>query len=451
MKTVFTIVSSGDSYGPDMTSTLSATEIEHRERIAHLLRRTTLGPAAGAVEARAERTYDEVLDETLTDTADRAPDREPPIGYQAAKLGEPPATDDEGEVYLTEDDTIQWWLDRLRDPDAGLHERMVWYWHGHFTSHIWSGEAEMMWNQHRTIRRFALGNFRDLTREILRDPLMLVYLNGDGSRGDMPNENLARELMELFTLGVGNYTEDDVKAGARALSGWYVDWEDGFTARFDPDVHYSRPVTFLGTRGRFGVDEVVDAVCDHPSCATHVATRLHAHLVGAAPDPAELDRLARVFRAADLEILPLVAAIVRGPAFEASRRTKPRQPVEWLVAALSALGADGSEIDWWSLQLAGQVPFMPPNVAGWPDDERWLGGSQILGRVNRILEKSWDDAVDTDIEPTVDAVLERCNLWSVSEATRSVLDATAARQSEYDRRLELLFALALCSPEFALA
>ena len=145
---------------------------------------------------------------------------------------------------------------------------------------------------------------------MLTDPLMLLYLDGAGSNGDNPNENLARELMELFTLGVGNYAEDDVKAGARALSGWRVDWENN-EAWFEPDAHYDRPLTFLGTRARFGVDEVVDAVCDHAACAVHVATRLHTHLVGVEPEPDEAERLARVFRSADLEILPLVEAIVR--------------------------------------------------------------------------------------------------------------------------------------------
>lgn len=427
---------------------MSAAQREHRERIAHLLRRTTMGgadPAGGGYGS----SYDALLDQILSDTADRAPVLDPPAGFAAALYDEPPETED-GEPVLTEDDVIQWWLSRLRDPAAGLHERMVWYWHGHFTSHIWSGEPAMMWRQHKTIRHRALGNFRDLTRDMLKDPLMLVYLNGDGSSGAMPNENLARELMELFTLGVGNYTEDDVKAGAHALSGWWVDW-DGGEAYFESSEHYDRPVTFLGRRGRYGVDEVVDAVCDHPACALHVATRIHRHLVGTQLEDAEGERLADLFRDADLEIMPLVEAIVRSESFERSRRARPRQPVEWLIAALAALGADHHVIDWWSLQLDGQVPFMPPNVAGWPDDDRWIGASQILRRVNQVLERSWDESLDTDIVPTVDAVLQRCGLWDVSATTRSVLEAAAARQSEYDQRLELLLSLALCSPEFALA
>ena len=463
MKNRFTEGSPPGSYVPAMD--LTADDIERREAIAHLLRRTTFGPAAGQVERLAGRAYPDVVDDVLADSGDRAIAAQgvasaralaAPIGVrarlEAERTGEAVEvrTDDDGNPVLEDEDILQWWLERLRDPDAGLHERMVWYWHGHFTAHLHSGESEMVWNHHVTMRQHALGNFRELTRSMLRDPLMLLYLDGAGSTGDNPNENLARELMELFTLGVGNYTEDDVKAGACALSGWNVDWEAN-TSWFDPEAHYDRLVTFLGVRDRFGVDEVVDAVCDHPACPSHVATRLYRHLVGVDPDPAEADRLGRIFRAADLEILPLVAAIVRSDGFAAGRRARPRQPVEWLIGALSALGANDAQIDTWQLHLAGQVPLSPPNVAGWPDDDRWLGASQILTRVNQVLGRSWDDSLDTSIEPTVDAVLARCSIWDVSTETRTTLQQAIDQQTEYDSGLELLFALSLCSPEFALA
>ena len=463
MKDGFTVGSRPRFYVRAMHLTVD--EIEHREAIAHLLRRTTLGPPAGRVEGLAAQDYDDVVDAVLADTGDRVvaaqgarSSREiaMPIGFRATleseRTGEAAEirTDDDGTPVLEDEDVLQWWLHQLHHPDAGLHERMVWYWHGHFTAHLHAGESEMVWKHHVTVREHALGNFRELTRAMLQDPLMLLYLDGAGSRGDNPNENLARELMELFTLGVGNFTEDDVKAGARALSGWHVDWEHA-SAWFDPDTHYDRPVSYLGTRGRYGLDEVVDAVCDHAACPVHVATRLHRHLVGVDPAPEEAARLARVFRAADLEILPLVEAIVRSDGFRSARRTRPRQPVEWLIGALSALGAEDAAIDTWQLHLAGQVPLSPPNVAGWPDDDRWLGASQILTRVNQVLSRAWDDSLDTTIEPTVDAVLDRCSLWDVSAETRTSLDAAISRQTEFDSGLELLFALCLCSPEFALA
>ena len=405
--------------------------MQRHEAVAHLLRRTTFGPRPGQVERLVDRPVADLITDILDDRADRAE------GAATPDVSD----DDEG--------LVTWWVNRLRDPRAGIHERMVWFWHGHFTTSLDQVSADMMWRQHQRIRRHALGNFRALTREMLTDAAMLVYLNGSGSTGDNPNENLARELMELFTLGRGNYTEDDVKAAARALSGYWVDW-DTSEVHFEEDDHYDRPVRFLGERARHDADSVADALLAQPACARHVAGRLHRHLVGLDPEPAQLEELAARFRDDDLEILPLVEAIVRSDAFAASARTRPRQPIEWLVAALAALGADDVELDTWSLAVAGQLPFHPPNVAGWPDDDRWVDGSQVLDRINRVLDLGWQEAIDLDVEPTVDSVLARCGIWEVSAGTRAVLDDAIRRQSEYDRGLELLFALTLTSPEFAL-
>jgi len=432
MKTIFTISSHHDPYVPSMFETQPNTPA-HREAIAHLLRRTAFGPRPGRVDAMAHRPLADVVDETLADIGDRA------VGLDLVE----PSED-------AEDEVIAWWFDRINDPRTGLHERMVWYWHGHFTTAIDNVGAVLMWEQHRLVRKHALGNFRTLTKAMLEDGAMLVYLDGDGSQGEQPNENLARELMELFTLGVGNYTEDDVKAAARALSGYWVDW-DTAEVTFEPAEHYDRPIQFLGSRSRFSAADIADALCDQTACARHVARRLHRHLVGVDPDDNHLDRLAAVFRGADLEILPLVEAIVRGDSFWANHRSRPRQPVEWLIAATAALGADNIEFDPWELEVSGQVPFNPPNVAGWPEGDRWVGGSQVLGRISHVLQLSREEIIDTNIEPTVDAVLERCSIWDISDATRAALDGAARDQPEYAQRLELLFALTLASPEFALA
>ena len=405
--------------------------MEQHEAIAHLLRRTTFGPRPGQVEALVGRDIDDVIDEILDDRTDRAE------GASEPNLDE-------------NNDLVTWWLERLRDPRAGIHERMVWYWHGHFTTNLDQVTDDMMWQQHQRIRRHALGNFGDLAREMVTDAAMLVYLDGSGSDGENPNENLSRELMELFTLGVGNYGEDDVKAAARALSGYWVEW-DTAVVNFESDNHYDRPVRFLGHRARHDVDSVVDALLAEPACARHVAGRIYRHLVGLDPDPEQLEELASVFRDADLEIVPLLEAILKSSSFKSARRSRPRQPVEWLVAALPALGATEAEIEIWSLAAAGQMPFHPPNVAGWPDDDRWVDGSQVLDRVNRVLDLGWNDLIDLDVEPTVDAVLARCGLWEISDETRAVLDDAIRRQTEYDRGLELLFALTLTSPEFSLA
>lgn len=407
------------------------------QKIAHLLRRTTFGPTPGAVERLAELGPDGATDSVLSNLTDLAAGTEPFV----------PSGNDNGD---DDEALVSWWLARMADPRAGLHERMTWFWHGHFTSSLDKTNSTMMWAQHLLIRRHALGNFREMAKAVVEDAAMLTFLDGDGSEGTNPNENLARELMELFTLGRGNYTENDVKAAARGLSGYWVDWDTG-EVEFDPESHYDRPVTFLGRRARYTATDIVDRICEQPACATHIARRLHTHLVGAPPSASEAERLARVFRDADLGILPLVEAIVRGDAFAGSIHNRYRTPVEWLLAASHALGAPASALDPWWLASLGQVPMAPPNVGGWPNDSRWVDGGQVLGHVGVVFELIDAGQVDTDVDPTVDAVLERCQLDSVSASTRAAMDQAAAAQSEYDYRLELLFTLALTSPEFSLA
>ena len=348
------------------------------------------------------------------------------------------------------DEVLLWWTDRLTDPAAGLHERMTWYWHTHFTSSLDKSSQRSMWIQHHLLRNHALGNFRDLCQAIAVDGAMLQYLDGSYSTGDAPNENFARELMELFTLGAGNYTEDDIRVAARGFSGWAVDWETG-EVTFDAERHYGRPLEFMGIRRRWDAESLIDAILDQPACAAHVAGRIHRHLVGTDPSPARRSELAAVFRGADYEILPLVEAILRHADFRDAIQARPRQPLEWLVAMLGATGHLDSELEIWWLDLLGQVPMSPPNVAGWPDGERWLAASQMLLRTTRVIELELPDSLYDEVPATIDAVLDRCGIYDPSPATLAALERAARAQPEYENGLEMLMTLALTSPEFSLA
>ncbi|MFT7648157.1 MAG: hypothetical protein ACI8Y4_002907 [Candidatus Poriferisodalaceae bacterium] len=163
--------------------------------------------------------------------------------------------------------TAAWVIDRLRDPFPSLHERLTWIWHDHFPV-SWDkidNPAFLVANQ-RVLRRHALGNFRDLVNAILKDPAMLVYLDGVASTAEEPNKNLARELMELFTLGRGHYSATDVRQAALALTGWDYDYESDEVV-FDEELAYVGSTTILGTTGRHDSDDVADIVCAHPACA----------------------------------------------------------------------------------------------------------------------------------------------------------------------------------------
>ncbi len=404
------------------------------EQIAHIFRRTTFGPAPGAVAEWVDAGPQALIDQLLSED-----------GF-ALDSGD---VDDElpGEDY---DSLPRWWIARLLSDDARLHERMTWFWHNHFTSSIARAPNRLMWRQHHLIRRHALGNFRELAQAMTIDSAMLYWLDGSGSRGESPNENLGRELMELMTVGAGNYTESDVRVAARALSGWWVDYETGDVA-FDPEAHYSGPLTFLGQRARWTAEKLVDHLCDQAACAEFVAGRLYRYFVGTEPSDDTRADLGDVFRHGDLEVKPLVQEILRRDEFLDSIHARPRQPVEWVAAAMRALRyqpAEGEE-QWW-LTLLNQTPFYPPNVAGWPHDDRWVAASQVLTKGNIVAGLTLPTELEDSLEPTVENVLAHCGLYDITDHTRATLDDVASTVDEYDGRLRLMLMLVLNSPEFNL-
>jgi uncharacterized protein (DUF1800 family) len=400
---------------------------DDRVLIAHLLRRTSFGPFPGQVDERARAGYAAALDAVLG------------AGPGAVELPQLGRGDDDYERL------VRWWLERMHDAASGLHEKMVWFWHGHFTTSLDSVDPADALRQHALFRTHALGNFRALTQAVTVDPAMLRYLNGAGSTGDAPNENYGRELMELFTLGRGNYTEADVRAAARGLAGWDLD-DDG-EARFDDTIAYNGVLTFLGRTGPLRAADVIDTVCDQPACAAFIAAKLHRFLVGRQPSDDRLAGLAATFRDSGLEIRPLVEDILRDPSFLESRYTRARSPVEWFVAATAGLGATGDPGD---LEPMGQVPFYPPNVAGWPEGNRWIAAGSVLARAAAAVDMA-DDTEVSDAADLVTHVLDRLSLYDVSDSTRRALERLASRIESRRDRASALYLTAVLSPEFALA
>jgi uncharacterized protein (DUF1800 family) len=420
--------------------------VDDRALVAHLLRRTGFGPQPGAVEELAAGGVDAAVEAVLaTDPLDP---------------GEPSLDDESEDDY---DEPVRHWLGLMCRPEAGLHEKLTWFWHGHLTSSYDKvGSWKMMWQQHRLLREHALGNFRDLLQAVTVDPAMLTYLDGDGSSADAPNENHSRELTELFALGRGQYSQDDVAAGAVALSGWWVDW-DAATADFDSEAGPPRPVTYLGRRGVADAAAVIDAVCDHPACPGHVVGALHRFLAGVYPEPARRDELARLFADGGLEIRPVVEAIVRHPSFLDLRLNRPRYPVEWVAAAIGAYGYDDTTLAehdtdvgllaYETCAALNQTPFYPPNVAGWPPGPRWLAPTYAAGRASLVWYLTAAAPLAEDDDPLT-AVLDRCSLYEVSPRTRSALEQAARQLADADDPAgadATLLGLAVASPEFALA
>lgn len=410
--------------------------------VAHALRRLTFGPAPEQVERFAAGNADP------TKAANAA------IEWAFAAPAQPIIALGEDQW----DSALRGWISSMQSPEAGVHEKLTWFWHGHFaTSSDKVGNMKILHAQQALLRKHALGNFGTLLREITTDPGMLLYLDGAGSSVEAPNENYAREVMELFTIGRGSYTEADVKAGALALAGWNVDYESGKVS-FDESIALGGEVVYLGRRGRLGVDDVVSALLAHPNCAPFVASKLWTYFIGVPPSKDRAAEFGKVFRDGNYEIAPLVQMILRSPDFLNTRLSRPRFPVEWFLAANAAFGPPRDDVDDkdtnpWVLEQLDQLPYRPPNVAGWPISAKWLSASQQLARASYAWSYSWRMRPFEDRD-LVSAALWRCSIHECSDETRRALEGAAMATAGSADALSVsrrLIAAALCSPEFALA
>ncbi len=277
---------------------------------------------------------------------------------------------------------VLWWLDRMVRTTYPLQEKLTLFWHDHFATS--DQDTPLMLAQNRMLRRHALGSFRDLLGEVTRDPAMQLFLSLAGSTKDAPNENYARELMELFTLGKG-YSERDVREASRALTGFTADWHDDgrVTIAYDGDEHDDGVKTLLGTRGRLGIDDVLDVVCAHARHAPFIADKLWSFFVATPPSRATLRALAAIYRASGLRIKPLVRAILEHPQLYRNLDAPDlvKCPVVYVAGALRTTGSRITEgYPGWLLQGMGQYPFHPPSVAGWDWGPAWMSSNAMRQR-----------------------------------------------------------------------
>lgn len=293
----------------------------------------------------------------------------------------------------------EWWLREMLSTPSPITERMTLFWHGHFaTSQRKVRSAQLMYRQNALLRREALGNFATLLHAVARDPAMLIYLDNARSHRRAPNENFAREVMELFTLGEGRYGERDVKEAARAFTGWSVARESG-TFLYRAGWHDPGDKNLLGRSGRFDGGDVLDILLARPETAELVTAKLWREFVSPIPDVQEVKRLAAQFKESRYEVKPLLRGLLLGDAFWSTdnRGVLVKSPVELVVGTLRLL--DERPVDLRPAVIAcavlGQNPFAPPNVKGWPGGEAWINSATLLGRkqvVERLVAN--DDRMD---------------------------------------------------------
>jgi len=334
-----------------------------------------------------------------------------------------------------------WWGGRMLATPRPLEEKLTLFWHGHFATGAGKvRDARMMHRQNEMLRANAAGNFRDLLVGILTDPAMLVYLDNGENRKDHPNENFGRELLELFTMGVGNYTERDIREASRAFTGWT---NDGVEFRFDAENHDFGEKTFLGRTGAFDGEDIIDIILEAPVTAEFIAGKLYRFLVREELDAATRAALGDTFRGAGYELRPLLRRIFLSRDFysPASVATQIKSPVQLVVSTYRKLGLTRLPTipDFNRLTAGlGQTLFNPPNVAGWAGGRTWITPALLLERGNLFRGVLFPDrdgfwAPDRNVPGIYARVGRRIEQgMNITAATREGGDAESSRLVDRD-------------------
>lgn len=426
------------------------------DEAAHLLRRAQFGAGAGEIR-EAVRSGMEV---TVTRLLTAQPES------KEFSVAEPVLR--EAALDLENIDHLKaWWLYRMRYSANPLAEKLCLFWHNHFaTSHAKVGSVALMAGQNDLLRRCSVGSFRELLHGISRDPAMLVWLDGNANKKRHANENFAREVMELFSLGVGNYTESDIAEAARAFTGWHVR-DDMFW--FHRLQHDDGEKTVFGRTGRLDGKDVIELCLAQSACPRFLAEKLLKAFVTASPDDAAVSAMAASLRAHDLQIGPVMGELFRSNYFYRveHRSVLIKSPVELVVGAFRelAIRPNVAAAAYWTAQL-GQNLFTPPTVKGWDGGRLWINSATLLQRANFAAEISQGESLGARFDParlaelggaaqqpsTVIEPLTRLLLGTAGDPPLTDRLQTWLRQARgsSDQRLRGLVHLIMTLPEYQL-
>jgi uncharacterized protein (DUF1800 family) len=354
----------------------SAEEPWDLRKVGHLYRRASFGATWSELRAGLASGPDKIIDDLLKGWPGQNE-----FDRKTAALAESVAAANSGPQARA------WWLYRMLYSPHPLAEKLTLFWHNHFaTSNAKVNNAAFMLGQYELMRRHALGNFRSLLEEMSRDPAMMVWLDTSLSKKGMPNENYARELMELFSLGIGHYTETDIREAARAFTGWEI--KDG-KAVFSSSKHDDDEKKVLGQKGKWTGEDIVRICLEQPSASSFIVTKLYRFLVSeTAPTPSLLEPLADQFRATGCDFGSLVATMLRSNLFFSVQtyRGRVKAPVDFALGIVRALeGRVGTIALAEALEQLGQNLFYPPSVKGWDGGPNWINGQTLLFRQNLAL------------------------------------------------------------------
>ena len=458
------------------------------ELMAHLMRRVGVGARRDELEALAARPYEDVVEELLHPEAFSDPDQDVIDRYL------PTATSTE----LVSVPASRWIYNMANGPRP-LREKMALLWHQIFaTAYFKAVHARAMVAQVDRFRENGLGSMRQILLDLSRDPAMIDWLDNSENHATSVNENYGRELLELFSLGIGNYTEDDVKAAARAFTGWTIvpgppinPWEmNDAQFRFDPADHDSEEKTFLGETVVDGED-VIDVIVKQEACARFIARHLYNFFVADEPpvpswhqtpphNPEAIDALVETFLVSDGDIREVMRTLLNSDFFKAARFQRVKSPVEFVGGVIKLAGAP--QFPDFSLtelsraaELMGQKLYDPPSVEGWHTGQEWFDSGTLTQRVNFAVEQVMDTSKpgiaqiiervaaegDASPEQLVDRCLDLCGPLEVKPQTRAELVERAQEggtlafgngaSAEAEDRIGRMVQLIVAAPEYQFA
>jgi len=387
------------------------------EAARHLLSRAGFGGSYEEIEATSKRSAKDVVDALIADaktgkTATAAPSF---VGSPPARLEmrsrrreimaeTDPAKQEQlkqkmkREVVQTSIVRAQelkgWWLQEMVATSSPLQEKMLLFWHNHFTSSLTKVKSPVLiYNQHMMLRKHALGSFREMLAGVARDPAMILYLDNVSNRRRKPNENFARELLELFTLGEGHYTEADIKEAARAFTGWTLDRKTG-KFRFAQGAHDPGEKTFMGKSGKLDGQDILDTLLEKPQTSIYITGKLWRAFVSEEPDDAEIKRIAKIWRESDYDNAAMMRALLTSKEFYRAEHQGNliKSPIELIVGTLRLFRMQFEKTSplVGTARRLGQDIFEPPNVKGWPGGKTWITSDSLLMR-QQILTRVFRD------------------------------------------------------------
>ncbi len=438
---------------------------EESNRVAHLLRRAGFGGTRAEIDRAAAQGYKATVEELLH------PELQPDLEIE--DLIRRYHTDQNSLMLL--ESSQGYWLYRIINSRRPLEEKMALFWHGLFaTAYGKLNHAKAVVNQTHTFRRNGLGKFADILLDLSRDPAMIFWLDNKDNHKDAPNENYGRELLELFSMGIGTYTEDDVKAAARSFTGWTIEnteymsirasrdsfWPYGridWQFRYRDDDHDDTEKTFLGHTGQFNGQEIIDIIIRQPATAHYIASKLYNFFVSDRPDEDAIGILADEFTRTEGDIRAVMRCLFMSDFFahESARLARVKSPAE-LVGGTARLVGSHRTPEWTICNLAMDVNFMgqeilnPPTVEGWHTGMEWIDTGNLVERINAagaemrdttrpgvrtIIDRVRSAGSKQSPRQLADSCLDAMGMFEVSEGTFDSLVAMAAPWGdvEFDR------------------